>query len=370
MRRGDELFTTIVCPWKDDARAAVTLTLDGAYQETLERAIGILSRYEMPATWFVVTGAVGAQLEGRPVVSWEELWRASQRGMEIASHTVTHPDLALSWSWLFRRYVRKRFKKAYRLFTSGGLQRALFLLSIFYKLSRGVAGERVLEEAVESKRVIERATGAPVVSFAYPGGRYDPCIMERLKGGGYLSARSVDPGCNALESINLFALKSQVWDIRLRPVKANHWVDDVLEKGGWLIETYHVISEHGTTGYYWDTAVSDFDAHLAYMRSHDLWVETQEKVTKYLLERMATRVMVKAVTENEVHLHPESPLDPKVFHQPLTLKTTVPASWKKVSIAQDGHHQEVELQRDKDGWTITYDIFPHKGKVTLAPLGR
>ena len=176
MRYPDEFFVTTRCLWKNNARAAATLTLDGAYQGTFQRAMEVLSRYEMPATWFVVTGAVGTQLEGRPVVSWEELWRASQGGMEIASHTVTHPDLALSWSWLFRRYVRTRFNKAYRLFTSGGLERALFLLSILYKLSRGVPAERVLEEAVESKQAIQQATGASVVSFAYPGGRYDPRV--------------------------------------------------------------------------------------------------------------------------------------------------------------------------------------------------
>jgi peptidoglycan/xylan/chitin deacetylase (PgdA/CDA1 family) len=368
MRHGEDFFRTILCPWKDDARAAVSLTLDGAYQGTFERATEILSRYEMPATWFVVTGAVGDELEGRPVVSWEKLRQASQTGMEIASHTVTHPDLALSWPWLFRRYIRPRCKRAYRLFTPAGMQRAIFLRSVLTQLSRGASREKVLAEAVDSKRAIERATGVPVVSFAYPGGRYDPWIAARLKESGYLSARSVDPGCNALESLNLFALKSRVWDIQVEPPKTNRWVDEALEKGGWLIETYHVISESGNTGYYWDTPVSELDAHFSYIRSLDLWVDTQERVTKYLLERINTRVSLRAVAGNEVHLHPECPLDPDLFDQPLTLKTKVPYGWEKVGITQNGHHQTVETRREDNGRVVIYNILPHDGRVTLTPL--
>ena len=56
-------------------------------------------------------------------------------------------------------------------------------------------------------------------------------------------------------------------------------------------------------------------------------------------------------------------LDTAMYNLPLTLRTRVPASWKKASIRQAGKVQEVPV---KDG-SIVYQLTPNRGKAEISP---
>lgn len=76
----------------------VVITFDDGYRDFLECAYPILADYGFTATVFVPTAFVGQSSErllNKICLSWDELAELSQNGMEIGSHTITHPKLPL-----------------------------------------------------------------------------------------------------------------------------------------------------------------------------------------------------------------------------------------------------------------------------------
>lgn len=85
-------------------RDAVALTFDDGFRSFLDHGWPLLRDRGLPATLFVVTGHVGGRndwgtpaerrsVPDLPLLGWEELDRLAEEGVEIASHTRTHPRL-------------------------------------------------------------------------------------------------------------------------------------------------------------------------------------------------------------------------------------------------------------------------------------
>lgn len=115
------------------------ITFDDGYQSVFDEAFPVLRQYGMSATVFLTVGKKSESghggrlpsLEGRPMLSWNEIREMRYYGIAFGAHTLTHPDLT--------------------------------------KLSF----EQAEIEIYESKAIIEDALNTPVMSFAYPFGRYD-----------------------------------------------------------------------------------------------------------------------------------------------------------------------------------------------------
>jgi peptidoglycan/xylan/chitin deacetylase (PgdA/CDA1 family) len=80
----------------------VVLTFDDGFANFYEAAMPVLARYGFGATVFVITGHVGghndwdqspAGLGLLPMLSWQQVTEVAKAGIEIGSHTQTHPDL-------------------------------------------------------------------------------------------------------------------------------------------------------------------------------------------------------------------------------------------------------------------------------------
>ena len=113
----------------------MAITFDDGYRSVYEQAFPVLQRYQMTADVFLTVGKTKTQrlasMENRSMLSWPEIKEMYRAGIVFGGHTMTHPDLT--------RLTEK-------LLTT---------------------------EIVGGKEVIEDALGGPVVTFAYPFGRYD-----------------------------------------------------------------------------------------------------------------------------------------------------------------------------------------------------
>lgn len=156
------------------------ITFDDGYQSVYEQAFPALQQHGMSATVFLTVGEEGVTdpahrlppLNGRSMLSWNEIKEMKQWGIGFGAHTLTHPDL-----------TRLRL-------------------------------ERVEAEIRNSKAIIEDALGIPVVSFAYPYGRYNRRILRMAQQSftcactdklGFMSVAS-DP--YALERVDAYYLRT------------------------------------------------------------------------------------------------------------------------------------------------------------------
>jgi peptidoglycan/xylan/chitin deacetylase (PgdA/CDA1 family) len=128
----------------------VILTFDDGFKDQYTNAYPLLEKYGFVGTFFVITGFAD---EERPDhMSWSEIEFLHAQGMEIGSHSYTHPSL------------------------------------------KGKTFDYVVWQVLGSKEAIEARTHQPVRSFSYPSGQYDQLAVDVLKSAGYWGAVTVEAG--------------------------------------------------------------------------------------------------------------------------------------------------------------------------------
>jgi peptidoglycan/xylan/chitin deacetylase (PgdA/CDA1 family) len=123
---------------------SVVITFDDGYRSVYEVAFPVLQAHAIPATVFLTTGSAAASerlpsLEGRTMLSWEEIREMERHGIDFGAHTCTHPDLTRS------------------------------------------SLERLNAEVRDSKDIVEQGIGRSVACFAYPFGRYDERVRDVVR---------------------------------------------------------------------------------------------------------------------------------------------------------------------------------------------
>ncbi len=128
----------------------IVITFDDGYHDLFTNAYPLLKEYEFVATFFIITWLAD---EGREdYLSWSEIKTLHTAGMEIGSHTYTHPDL------------------------------------------RGQPYNYIVWQVLGSKEAIEARIKEPVRLFSYPSGKYDQPVVEVLKATSYWGAVAIGQG--------------------------------------------------------------------------------------------------------------------------------------------------------------------------------
>jgi peptidoglycan/xylan/chitin deacetylase (PgdA/CDA1 family) len=142
------------------APRCVALTFDDGYADNVVNAAPILAEYGFGATCFVVSERIGSYntwdaeaLGGRkPLMNEAQLKVWFDAGLEVGSHTCTHPDLTT-----LRR-------------------------------------DAVMEELVSSRKALQHLVGTPIVTFCYPFGRLNADLVRCVDRAGYQLAVSTRRG--------------------------------------------------------------------------------------------------------------------------------------------------------------------------------
>ncbi len=138
----------------------VIISFDDGWESQFTYALPLLQKYSFTATFFIYTHTPGVE----HYMSWDQILALDAAGMEIGSHSVSHPYLTrIKRDSLLRR------------------------------------------EILDSKRIIEAHLRKPVTVFAYPFGQYNDRVVRVVQEAGYVCARGTSAGITHSRA-DLFAL--------------------------------------------------------------------------------------------------------------------------------------------------------------------
>lgn len=257
--------------------------------------------------------------------SWEQYKSYAAQGHEIASHTVTHPRLA----------VLDEANMLYELEQS----KADLLKFIGPESTFSAEGPY----GTENERVMEYA------HKVYPSlrNRMPEEWLEEINRGSKMT-----PGESTKEYVQW--QRGPITRIDITQMKA--WVDTVMNHdNNWLVLVFHGVENLG-----WEPKTRpELVEYFSYMKANEqsLWIATFRDVTKYLRERKATQVSTQ-VENDAISINLSSSLDPEVYSVPLTLKTYIPTDWTSVQLSQGGQSSPLTIQTDEKGSYVVYDLTP------------
>ena len=153
-------------------KKSILLTFDDGFKDFYENAFPILKKYNISAIVFIPVSLVGSFNQWdyeklnvkKPVMSWEEIIEIHRQGIEIGSHTLTHPFLTK------------------------------------------IPKEKAKIEIQDSKKILEDKLSTQITSFCYPYGDYDEKIKDLVVEAGYKYAFTTKEG-SLEDSENLYEIK-------------------------------------------------------------------------------------------------------------------------------------------------------------------
>jgi peptidoglycan/xylan/chitin deacetylase (PgdA/CDA1 family) len=138
---------------------SVLIALDDGYRSAYNIAFPLLKKYGFVATLFIYTNFIGVP---NIAITWDQLKEMRAAGFTIGSHTMNHSDL-----------------------------------------TKPIEGEtepefinRIKEEILGSKKIIDQKLGQDTHLLAYPFGHYDQRSIKAAREAGYKMAMSVNRGGN------------------------------------------------------------------------------------------------------------------------------------------------------------------------------
>lgn len=264
-----------------------------------------------------------------PHLTWDAVKRYASQGHEFASHTVTHPRLAVldEVNMIYeleksKEEIRNKLGEKYTFSAEGPY---------------GTEDERAMSYAYKIYPALRNRMPEPWLGELNRASKVQPGTVDK---------EYVQWQRGALTKTSLSLMKS--------------WVDTVeAHNNNWLVLVFH-----GVDGKGWEALPGSLlQQYFTYIKQHEKtsWIATFGDVAKYMHERMSAKVDSK-MDGNRISVELTHPLDPAMYDQPLTMRTAVPSSWKKATVKQGG---KVQIVGVKEG-SITYDLMPNKGAAVIV----
>lgn len=295
--------------WRGFRASAVSYTFDDNSPKQFSVAQPMFDAKGLSATFFCIVGNLSA-------AQWATIESASAKGHEIASHTLTHPDLTK------------------------------------------LPDARLATEESESKRLIEVHTGKKCVSIAYP---FCTVPKRSITSEYYPFARSCNealvPGTPP-DFLSVGAISSHM-------TQMNTAADDAATSGKWLVWLIHGIDDDPACC---PITSTNLQSHLDYVTgdTNKWWIETFGNVCRYIQERDAAVLTVVSNGESSITLRLTHNLDNAIFNHPVTLRRPLPDGWLAAGITQNGAAVPSQVLKGK----LVFEAVPNGGDVVLAKLAK
>jgi peptidoglycan/xylan/chitin deacetylase (PgdA/CDA1 family) len=265
-------------------------------------------------------------------ITWPEISTLANRHYEFASHTVTHPRLAVLDD---ANLVYELEKSRQEILNHLGFKHT-FSVECPY----GTENERAVRFALERYQLARNRMPDAFVEDIDRFNDTDPTSSEKQ----YVRWQR-----GALTETSMGEMKSWV------DVTASH--DSI-----WLVLVFR-----GVDGIGWKPKTGlELKEYFAYVKSKQdkLWVATFQDVAKYMRERMHSSV--RSYREgDEISVVLRDDLTDASYDLPLTLKTQVPSEWLTVEVRQGDQTERVEAFQEKGRSYVLYQAVPNAEVVKL-----
>jgi peptidoglycan/xylan/chitin deacetylase (PgdA/CDA1 family) len=412
---------TTVTEWQYGKNGAISITYDDASRHQFTRALPIMERLKLPATFFVITGPItGSKYHGtfvgRPVTdiikesatvltdSGNFLERCSAAGYLGFEGTISYHTRAggmyssgrkqQAYKLMDSLYAKVRhgdFKPGYepcpeykeaigsswddfRKDVGAGYEIASH--SITHATMPGLDEANIRYELEKSKEEIRNQLGEKYTfSVEVPYGYEDDRVMQiAYKIYPALRNRMPEPFLKEIDRASRVLphptdkeyVQWQRGPLHATPLSLmESWVDTTCaNKDMWLVLVFHGID---SLGWEW-TPIPKLEEYFNYIvaREGQVWVATFGDVTKYMREREAAKVGLVA-GGGAMNVTLTHSLDKTMYDLPLTLKTYIPDGWKMVTVRQGARVKKVDIQHDDKGRYVLYQVKPNSTPATLQP---
>jgi peptidoglycan/xylan/chitin deacetylase (PgdA/CDA1 family) len=414
--------TTTVTEWQYGKNGAVSITYDDASRNQFLKALPVMERLKMPATFFVITGPIkGSKYQGefvgRPV---QEIIKESAT---VPTNDQNFLERCSAAGYLGYMGTISYHTKAGGMYDSGHKDRAFKLMDSLYakvrhgdfkpgyepcpeyKQAIGSTWEDFKKDAAEGYEIashsITHATmpGLDEANIKYELEKSKEDVLTHL-GPKYTFSCEVPYGYENERVMQIAykiypALRNRMPEPWLKEIDRaskqtpgttdkdyiqwqrgattktpmplmKSWVDTAAAKNN----TWLVLVIHGVDGLGYEALPSTLlDEYFQYIKSKNdqLWVATFGDVTRYMRERERAKVNTSK-SNSKITVTLTHSLDNKMYYLPLTLKTYVPTGWKKVKEIQGKHIHQVLVKKDEKGGYVLYQADPNAAVITLAGI--
>jgi peptidoglycan/xylan/chitin deacetylase (PgdA/CDA1 family) len=266
-------------------------------------------------------------------MSWDDFRGMAAKGHEFASHTVSHPYLSTFDS---KNLHYELEKSRYEIREQLGPK---YTFSVEYPY--GTEDKRVLRLAMHLYPLVRNWMDDAGIQDLIRWDEMDPLTSKKE----YVRWQR---GPHTNTPIELM----------------KKWVDTTNASDKiWLTLVFH-----GVDGIGWEPEPrSKFEDYFNYIsKRKDLWVGTFQDVGKYIREKLSTKVSTK-VSKKSIQVRLVSPLSHHSYDYPLSVKTYVPADWKRVKVEQKEGSTTVEARASSSGTYVVYQAVPNMGAITIQP---
>jgi peptidoglycan/xylan/chitin deacetylase (PgdA/CDA1 family) len=209
------------------ARPLVSITFDDGTEPHYTNAFPKLQASGLFGTFYIITNYINDP--GPPAqLTSAQIQAMHAAGMEIGSHSVSHPHLTT------------------------------------------LTSAQQDTQLQNSKQVLQTLIGSPVTNFASPYGDYNDAVLAKTKAV-YSTHRTIDDGYNQADTTDLNRLKAKMVFNTTTTAEVQAWIDEAKADGSWLILVYHDIYENPAT---YDVSPANFSDQIDVVKNSGVAVKT------------------------------------------------------------------------------------------------
>jgi peptidoglycan/xylan/chitin deacetylase (PgdA/CDA1 family) len=150
----------------------VAITIDDGYKSALNYAWPVLKKYNYPWTYFVYPEFI-TRTEGKGAASWPDLVELDKEGVDVESHSMTHPQLSRH---------RQMFTEVP---SANGGPPTIKYGRTYHQLTDQEYADFLTNETAGAKAILEKELNKPIKYLAYPYGDYNKTVEAAAIAAGY-----------------------------------------------------------------------------------------------------------------------------------------------------------------------------------------